>query len=105
MPTLRYDAPGAVTSGDIAVKNTGVSRKIDDLGRLVLPAEIRRRFGLTEGSHVEIQIDGDRIILNKLEDACVFCGAGEQLRQFRDRRVCPACVSQLTGGVPSSSSS
>ena len=103
MPTLRYDAPAAATSGDSTVKNTGVSRKIDDLGRLVLPAEIRRRFGLTEGTHVEIQVEGDRVILHKVEDACVFCGGGEQLRQFRDRKVCAACVSQLSGGSPSSS--
>lgn len=103
MPTLRYDAPAPATSGEFPVKNTGVSRKIDDLGRLVLPAEIRRRFGLTEGSHVEIQVEGERIILNKLEEACVFCGGTEQLRQFRERRVCSACVSQLTSGSLSSS--
>lgn len=76
-------------------KNTGVSRKIDDLGRLVLPAEIRRRFGLAEGSHVEIHVDGDHIVLTRLEDACVFCGGGDQLRPFRDRKVCAACVAQL----------
>lgn len=86
------------------MKNTGVSRKIDDLGRLVLPAEIRRRFGLTEGSHVEIHVDGDRILLSKVEDTCVFCATTEQLRQFRNRRVCTSCVAQLSDSdAPSAS--
>lgn len=77
-------------------KNTGVSRKIDDLGRLVLPAEIRRRFGLNEGSHVEISVEGEFILLSRVDDTCVFCSSGEQLRQFRDRRICASCVDQLT---------
>lgn len=77
------------------MKTTGVSRKIDDLGRLVLPAEIRRRFGLNEGAHVDIQVDGEMILLSKVEDSCVFCGGIEQLRGFRNRKVCAACVSQL----------
>lgn len=82
-------------------KSTGMSRKIDDLGRLVLPAEIRRRFGLSEGTHLEIEVDGERIVLSKADDTCVFCGGAEQLREFRDRAVCSPCVSQL-GGAPGS---
>lgn len=78
------------------MKSTGVSRKIDDLGRLVLPAEIRRRFGLNEGAHVDIRVDDDEIVLSKVEESCVFCGALEQLRSFRDRKVCAPCVTQLT---------
>lgn len=77
------------------MKNTGVSRKIDDLGRLVLPAEIRRRFGLNEGAHVDISVDGDHIVLTKVEDGCVFCGGGEALREFRERQVCGGCFSQI----------
>lgn len=75
---------------------TGVSRKIDDLGRLVLPAEIRRRFGLNEGAHVDIRVDGEEIVLSKVEESCVFCGALEQLRNFRDRKVCAPCITQLS---------
>lgn len=73
----------------------GVSRKIDDLGRLVLPAEIRRSFDLGEGAHVDIQVDGHRIVLTKVEEACVFCGATDRLRTFHDRKVCMPCVTQL----------
>lgn len=85
------------------VKSTGVSRKIDDLGRLVLPAEIRRRFGLSEGTYVEIHVDGKQIVLTKVEDACVFCASTDQLRPFRDRRVCATCLAELSGAtVPAS---
>lgn len=79
------------------MKSTGMARKIDDLGRLVLPAEIRRRFGLMEGSHLEIHVDDGQIILTPLEDLCIFCGSADQLRTFRDRSVCAECVGQLSG--------
>lgn len=84
-------------------RTTGVSRKIDDLGRIVLPAEIRRRFGLTEGTHVEIQVEDNHIVLSKVEDSCVFCGVTDDLRPFRERRVCAGCIAQLSG-MPAPSS-
>jgi AbrB family transcriptional regulator, transcriptional pleiotropic regulator of transition state genes len=77
------------------VKTTGMSRKIDDLGRLVLPAEIRRHFGLREGTHLEIQVEDDRIVLTKVEDRCVFCGSRDGLQAFRDRLVCRTCSHEL----------
>jgi transcriptional pleiotropic regulator of transition state genes len=77
------------------MKSTGMARKIDELGRLVLPAEIRRRFGLREGSYLEIQVDDNKIVLSKIDDSCVFCGTKGQLRQFRDQHVCVACHDQL----------
>ncbi|MBI2168528.1 MAG: AbrB/MazE/SpoVT family DNA-binding domain-containing protein [Actinobacteria bacterium] len=77
------------------MKNTGVSRKIDDLGRLVLPAEIRRHFGLSEGTHVDISVQDNQIVLRKVEDACLFCGSADDLRSFRDRPVCGDCLRQL----------
>ena len=81
------------------MKSTGMARKIDDLGRLVLPAEIRRRFGLSEGSHLEIHIDDNQnIVLTPLEESCVFCDAEQNLRDFRSRKICADCVSLLTGG-------
>lgn len=78
-------------------------RKIDDLGRLVLPAEIRRRFGLGQDSHVEIHVDDaheGRIVLTPVRDACVFCGSDERLREFRSQQVCSACVDHLAGRAP-----
>jgi len=77
------------------VASTGMARKLDDLGRIVLPAEIRRRFELSEGSYLEIQVEGDRIILSKVQDRCVFCGNADDLAMFRDRQVCRGCRAEL----------
>jgi transcriptional pleiotropic regulator of transition state genes len=80
---------------DTSVRATGVSRKVDDLGRIVLPAELRRSFDIREGDHIEISVEGDNIILAKRRTTCTFCGSLESLRQFRDRPVCGTCVSEL----------
>ena len=86
------------------MKSTGMSRKIDDLGRLVLPAEIRRHFGLREGTLLEIQVEDGRIILTKIEDHCVFCGSQEALTPFRERLVCGDCARDLARTTNGSSS-
>jgi transcriptional pleiotropic regulator of transition state genes len=78
------------------VKSTGMTRKIDDLGRIVLPVEIRRAFGIGPGDGLQIHVDGDRIILAKPGDRCVFCEGAEELRDYRNRMVCKACVDGLT---------
>jgi AbrB family transcriptional regulator, transcriptional pleiotropic regulator of transition state genes len=77
------------------VRATGVSRKVDDLGRIVLPAEIRRSFDIREGDHVDIGIDENKIILSKQLNTCTFCGGGETLRQFRNHPVCASCLAEL----------
>jgi transcriptional pleiotropic regulator of transition state genes len=77
------------------MKSTGVVRKIDELGRVVLPSELRRVFGIHEGDELEISVDGDRIILNKRTDVCIFCSAEEPPISFKDRRVCETCAGQL----------
>jgi transcriptional pleiotropic regulator of transition state genes len=81
----------------LQMKSTGIVRKLDDLGRIVLPVEIRRRFGLREGTYVEIEVDGDHIILSRMRELCVFCGRADDLLQFRDRRVCRPCTDELSG--------
>lgn len=77
------------------MKSTGVVRKIDELGRIVLPSELRRVFGIREGDELEISVDGERIILNKRDDVCVFCSAEGQLVSFKGRRVCESCAGEL----------
>lgn len=77
------------------MKSTGVVRKIDELGRVVLPSELRRVFGIHEGDELEISVDGERIILNKRLDVCIFCSAEEPLVRFKDRRVCENCAGEL----------
>ncbi len=77
------------------MKSTGVVRKIDELGRIVLPSELRRVFGIHEGDELEISVDGDRVILQKRQDVCVFCAAESPLLDYRDRKVCEKCAGEL----------
>lgn len=77
------------------MKSTGVVRKIDELGRIVLPSEIRRVFGIHEGDELDISVDGERVILEKRQDVCLFCSSQEDLVEFRDRRVCAKCAGEL----------
>jgi AbrB family transcriptional regulator, transcriptional pleiotropic regulator of transition state genes len=74
------------------MKSTGIVRKVDDLGRVVLPIELRRVFSIAENDGVEIFTEGDRIVLRKYEPACVFCGAASGVKQFRGKNVCRTCV-------------
>lgn len=77
------------------MKSTGVVRKIDELGRIVLPSELRKVFGIREGDQLDISVQGEQIILQKRQDACLFCGAEEPSIEFRDRRVCESCAGEL----------
>lgn len=79
----------------MSVRATGVSRKVDDLGRIVLPAELRRSFDIREGDHIEIAVDGDSIVLQKRRSLCTFCGGGDGLRAYREHQVCANCVAEL----------
>lgn len=79
----------------MGARATGVSRKVDDLGRIVLPAELRRSFDIREGDLIEISVDDDRIILCKQRNACSFCGGTESLRSYREHPVCAACLAEL----------
>lgn len=74
---------------------TGVSRKVDDLGRIVLPAELRRSFDIREGDHIEIAVEDDRIVLTKRRSHCTFCGGNESMRTYREHQVCSPCLAEL----------
>ncbi|HEV8206185.1 MAG TPA: AbrB/MazE/SpoVT family DNA-binding domain-containing protein [Acidimicrobiia bacterium] len=76
-------------------RRTGVARKVDQLGRVVLPAEVRRHFGISPGDLIEIGVDTDAILLTKVEDRCVFCGGTANLSEFSGKLVCGECVSRL----------
>jgi AbrB family transcriptional regulator, transcriptional pleiotropic regulator of transition state genes len=78
------------------VKAIGMARKVDQLGRIVLPAELRRLFGIHEGDLVEIFVEEGRIVLAKVEAHCIFCGSTTELREFSGKLVCHACVEHLT---------
>lgn len=77
------------------MKSTGITRAIDELGRFVVPKELRRSFDLNEKDQLEIYTEGDRIILQKYVPGCIFCGEIENVVLFAHKRVCPGCLSQL----------
>lgn len=79
------------------MKKTGMSRKVDDLGRIVIPAEMRKGFGIKEGDLLEISVEGESIIFTKRQDSCVFCGSPADLKEFKRRTVCATCIRELTG--------
>lgn len=72
-----------------------MNRKLDVLGRIVIPAEIRKSLDLKEGAVLEISLEEERIILSPRQDSCVFCGAQSELRAYGGRKVCPGCVRGL----------
>ena len=76
--------------------DTGISRKIDDLGRIVIPAETRRLLGIREGDALSFHVEGDAVIIRKVTSVCVFCGSGEHVLDFKGRGVCTSCRADLT---------
>ena len=77
------------------VGTSGIVRRIDELGRIVIPIEIRKRFGLAERDPVEISVKGESILLTKAHSVCVFCGSADALEDYRGRAVCRACIADL----------
>lgn len=77
------------------MKSTGVVRKIDELGRIVLPSELRRVFGIKEGDQLDISVNGEQIVLQKRQDVCLFCAAEAPAIEFRGRMVCENCAGEL----------
>lgn len=75
--------------------STGMARKVDDLGRIVLPVEMRRMFGIRSGDELEIGVDGGTIVLRKVEARCVFCGESAGLRPYREKQLCASCSTEL----------
>jgi transcriptional pleiotropic regulator of transition state genes len=78
------------------MKTTGIIRCIDQLGRLVIPKEMRRALKIEEGDGVEISLEGKRIIVQKHEESCIFCASSERLATFEGKRVCQKCLSKLS---------
>lgn len=80
------------------MKATGIVRKIDDLGRIVIPREIRRVFSIEEGDPMEIYTDNDSVILKKYEPACIFCGGADEITEFKGKKICHDCVQSVKTG-------
>jgi transcriptional pleiotropic regulator of transition state genes len=77
------------------MKSTGIVRNVDDLGRIVLPIEIRRTFDLAVKDQVEIYTDNDMIILKKFQRNCIFCKSPEDITEYKGKAVCAKCMAEL----------
>lgn len=78
------------------MKATGIVRKVDDLGRIVIPMELRRTMNIAEADPIEVYVDGERIILKKYEPGCIFCGNVEGVKIYNDKYICEVCMKELT---------
>ena len=87
--------PVSKQRGDATVKSTGIVRRVDELGRIVLPIEMRRTLNIGEKDSLEIYVDGDSIILRKYQAACVFCESTKKIFNFRGKNICPDCIAKL----------
>ena len=79
------------------MKSTGVVRKIDELGRIVLPIEIRKVLDIKQKDAVEIFTDNDKIILQKYQPACIFCNNADDVVYFNGKRICADCLAKIKG--------
>ncbi len=77
------------------MKTTGIVRRVDELGRFVIPKELRKMLHMDCGDAVEINVDGESIILSSFQPYCTFCGSEESLTQFKEKNVCTACLELL----------
>jgi AbrB family transcriptional regulator, transcriptional pleiotropic regulator of transition state genes len=78
---------------------TGIIRHLDELGRIVIPIEIRKRFGLTERDALEISVKNQTILLSRPKSACVFCGSTRSVVDYKGQGVCRSCLDELTAAA------
>ena len=77
------------------MKSTGIVRKIDDLGRIVIPKEIRKTFNIHNDDPLEIFTDNDTIVFKQFNVSCIFCDSKDNLELFKGKNICPACLKDL----------
>ena len=77
------------------MKSTGIVRKVDELGRIVLPIELRRTLNIEEKDALEIYVDDNSIMLKKYEPACIFCGNAKDVHGIHGKNICRTCLEEL----------
>ena len=77
------------------MKATGIVRRVDELGRVVIPIELRNKFEIAEKDPIEIYVDGSTIILKKYEPNCIFCGNSKTLTEYKGKLICDKCANQI----------
>ena len=75
--------------------STGIIRRVDELGRIVIPIELRNKFGISEKDPMEVFVDGSTIVLKKFEPNCIFCGNSRKLSEYKDKLICQKCLQQI----------
>lgn len=78
------------------MKSTGIVRKVDELGRIVLPMELRRTLSIDVRDPMEIYVEDNAIILSKYEPACIFCGNAKKVENYKGKNICFTCMKDLT---------
>lgn len=81
------------------MKSTGIVRKIDELGRIVLPIEIRNTMDIKNRDSIEIFVSDDKIILKKYEPACIFCGNADNVTFFKGKLICKECIESMKSSI------
>ena len=77
------------------MKSTGIVRKVDELGRIVLPIEMRRTLDIAEKDALEIYVEGSSVILKKYKPSCIFCDTAKDVTEFKGKNGCPKCLKEL----------
>ena len=83
------------------MKSTGIVRHVDELGRIVIPKEMRKKMNIDNNDPVEIFVDGDKIILTKYSPYCAFCQSEDSITEFKGRKICKACLDDIRKGAAS----
>lgn len=77
------------------MKSTGIVRKVDELGRIVLPIELRRTLDIALRDPLEIYVEGESIVLKKYNPTCIFCGSKENIFIYHEKNICKDCIEDL----------
>lgn len=85
--------------GGRVMKSTGIVRKVDELGRIVLPIELRRTIGIAIKDSLGIYVEGNQIILKKYNPSCIFCGDASEVINYKGKNICPHCLEELKKSV------
>ncbi len=79
------------------MKSTGIVRKVDELGRIVLPIELRRTLGIEIRDSLEIYVEDSSVVLRKYAPSCIFCDDATDVVNFKGKNICPHCLKELQG--------
>lgn len=92
---MRRKANSLEKTEDMSMKSTGIVRKVDELGRIVLPIELRRTLDIAEKDALEIYVEESSIILKKYEPACIFCDSAKNVSNYKGKNICAECLNDL----------